>query len=308
MNEIEIQDSIRRAALQEAAGGIGSIWIYGNAAQSKLAGLTVDISKMALQNNSESVETILGELVNNINSLTLDDKPHRASARRKSYQSILKCMDELTVQLRLRQAQLLKSLAIYDRMQNTIAECRKELDVYIEVGNEVLADKRKSEVFSSEEIDASDQKYWAERFQRKLEELRTCFVIASQSEVQLGLMKQNCAVLSEKIGASLATTIPIWRNQTALAMGIEEQIEENTVQYKLQKAANQTLKNGNRQIKERLKVLKKTGNSRIDKATLDKLNTQLKVAFSDMAAIERESKRKAEELQRDLAQPVMIQK
>ena len=241
MNEAEY-NRIQIAAKNEIHDDVSSIWVFGNLAQDKLVEFSRVISNTVLTDELD-IQALLTNTINKLQALSIDNQTLFGKvlpSKRQRYTDVLNVIDHLTIQLRLRQAQLLKNLTIYEQMEELIGHCQKELEIYIDVGEAKLSEKEISEQDSVFSLNNQDS--WGEHFQRKLNELRTSLIVSSQSELQLKLMKQNCSCLAEKIGEVLSTTIPVWRNQAALLLELDNYKKGSLNQTDVNKATEQTIR------------------------------------------------------------------
>ena len=291
-------ERIRKKAEKESHGDIDSIWIYGNEAQSKMSDFSRTIADTLSYGNGEETERILNSAIENLENTVMEDHKGilgKNTVKRKiRYRETLTCIDRMTVELRVRQAQLLKDVSIFDQMKDLILECRCELEIYIEVG-----EKRIEEIMK--ELLDSEQDEWHTCFERKISELRTTHIIAMQSETQVDLMKRNHLVLIEKIGAAINNTIPLWRNQATVAFGLESYEKSNDFQNSIIAVTTKMAGKNNKKAKKILRKIAGSTSKDMYMNEIRKLSMQLECTLSDLRTVEQEAQQSTESMRNTIS-------
>lgn len=313
---------------------------YGAKAQSKISQFSDSVLEGVKTRNAGEVGDLLANLVGEIKSFDSDITNDNKGLFGKLFSSAKKELDTLTAkyskietnidgiekQLENHKLQMLKDIAIYDEMYDKNLEYFKEISLYIiagerkldELKNTVLPELRKKAQESGEQLDAQkvqDMENTINRFEKKIYDLKTTRVISIQMAPQIRLLQNNEQELVEKIQSSLTNTIPLWKNQIVLALGINnakqalgaQQAVTNLTNDMLQKNS-ELLKQGSVQVAQEservivdVETLKKTNQDIIE--TLDKIieihengRTQRQEAEVELQNIEKELKDKMIEI------------
>ena len=134
---------------------------------------------------------------------------------RKRCTKVAARVDESARALRAAQRALMKDAALLDQLYAAIQECVRDLEIYLEAGRRALAAAPARGGGAGAHVDIA-----RERFERKLHDLDLSHMVALQTGAQMRLLQRSQQALVEKIQATLTTTIPLWQNQTALALGL----------------------------------------------------------------------------------------
>ena len=221
---------------------------------------------------------------------------------------------------------MLKDITLFDGMYEKNLEFFKEISLYIiagekkleELREKVLPELQEKAKASGEQLDiqkVNDMENIINRFEKKIYDLKTTRLISIQMAPQIRLLQSNEAELVEKIQSSITNTIPLWKNQMVLALGInrakaalESQKAVSNLTNEMLKKNSETLKQGSIQIAEEseraivdIETLKKTNQDIIE--TLDKVveihkNGRIKRQESEkeLEALEKELKEKMLEI------------
>ena len=144
----------------------------------------------------------------------------------KKYNDVLVYMDKMELALKLQEAQLIKDSKLFEELSRCIDETLSSLQTAISYGNDVVNQKPKGPI-------SDDIKEWYERLSKRLEDLGISHTVALQTKAQMKLMLGNDAQLIDKIMGAVSGTIPIWRNQITLLLGIEKMNRNLEIQTKV---------------------------------------------------------------------------
>lgn len=216
-------------------GNSDSILLFGCEAQQQLRELSKTIANQLLYNNAD-LEYVIQDIVNeiddfqnfNVNKTGIfrkNQKKKRADLIKK-YNSILEYMNKLELSLKLQEAQLLKESKIYEETGKCIQTTTEKLGELISYGENVLNKQLYAE-------DSEDIKRWYERLARRLEDLRISYTVLLQCKLQIDLMLDNSDKLIDKIVETITGTLPVWRNQVTILLGIEHITANQVIQNKL---------------------------------------------------------------------------
>lgn len=269
---------------------------YGTGAQKDISSFSDDIlSKVRSKDTGEAGELMRNLLVK-VNDVGVSDltknsvfgsvrsKLKKFSAR---YQKMEGQIDEIANNLDKQRVTLLNDINMYDTMYQKNLDYFKELDLYIRAGKEELQHvqtevipKLREQVAQSTDPMApqvvKDYEDSANRFEKKLYDLELSRTISLQMAPQIRLIQSNDRELAEKIQTSILNTIPIWKNQIVLAIGLARQKEALEMQRAVTDTTNELLKKNAELLKQQsVDVAKESERGIVDIETLEKVNTDL---------------------------------
>lgn len=231
------QDIVIEKGMQDKLyiGNSDSILLFGYEAQQQLRELSKTIVNQLLYNNAD-LEYVIQDIINeiddfqnfNVNKTGIfrkNQKKKRADLIKK-YNSILEYMNKLELSLKLQEAQLLKESKIYEETGKCIQTTTEKLGELISYGKNVLNKQLHAE-------DSEDIKRWYERLARRLEDLRISYTVLLQCKLQIDLMMDNSDKLIDKIVETITGTLPVWRNQITILLGVEHITANQVIQNKL---------------------------------------------------------------------------
>lgn len=270
-------------------GNFESIIMLGSEAQTQLRSFSKTISEILLNENGD-LDYLIHDIIKEIDQFQL-----KASAKRKisvlfgisrqrellikQYNSVLSYIDKMTISLQLQEAQLIKDSTIIQQMQKLIEVAIIDMENSIENGEELI---RKRDLTKKE--DSLDD--WYGRLERRLNDLKLSHTVLLQSEAQLKLMLDNNNKLIEKILSALSGTIPIWRNQLSLLLGIEKMNRNNEAQERIEKITEQFVRTNNKKVH---KKYNRKHYKEIDIEKIKKTNNKLLQSLNELAATEENS-------------------
>ena len=297
---------------------------YGAAAQKNVA----EFSESALA----SVRTKdLGEIGDSLATLVsqLDDfgkgeeqkglfgffkkSENKIEVMKAKYSKVETNVDAISRQLEQHQVSLLKDVAVLDQMYELNLKYYKELTMYIIAGKKRLADARANELpqlkakaeqtGSQEDAQAyNDYVQLCDRFEKKLHDLELTRMISIQMGPQTRLLQNNDTLLVEKIQSSLVNTIPLWKSQMVLAMGLEHNKQAVAAQNRVSEMTNELLqKNADMLKMGTIEVAKEAERGVVDIETLQHTNEQLISTLDEVMNIQREGKEKRKAAEAELA-------
>ena len=211
--------------------------------------------------------------------------------------------------LQQHQVRLLKDSAMLDKMYEQNLAYFKELTMYILAGKKRLAEVRATEVEAlhqkaeqsglAEDAQAyNDLVSLCDRFEKKLHDLELTRMVSIQMGPQTRLLQNNDTQMIEKIQSSLVNTIPLWKSQMVLALGMEHSRQATAAQNAVTEMTNELLKKNADTLKMgTIATAKEAERSIVDIETLQHTNQQLISTLDEVARIQKEgaAKRKAAE-------------
>ena len=213
-------------------------------------------------------------------------------------------VDKIVQQLEQHQRTLLKDVATLDQMYEQNLKYYKDLTMYILAGklrledlrtNELPARKARAEQTGAQE-DAqayNDLAQMCERFEKKIHDLELTRVISIQMGPQTRLLQNNDTLMVEKIQSSLVNTIPLWKSQMVLALGLEHSRQAVAAQNAVAEMTNELLKKNADLLKTgTVSTAREAERSIVDLETLQHTNEQLISTLDEMVAIQKEGREK----------------
>ena len=296
---------------------------YGAGAQQKIA----DFSESALQ----GVKTKdLGEISDMISDLTLKLKDFtteekkgffgffkktgsKIEALKVRYSSAEKAVDGIVESLENHQIVLMKDIATLDRMYELNLQYFKELTMYIAAGKKRIKHERevtlaqmraKAEATKAPEDAqaANDFENQILRFERKIHDLELTRTICMQMAPQIRLIQNNNSMMTEKIQSVIVSTIPLWKNQMVLALGIQHSTEAMEAQRAVTDMTNELLRKNADTLKQgTVDIARESERGIVELETLQYTNQQLIETLDEVQKIQDEGKVKRAEAERELA-------
>ena len=226
------------------------------------------------------------------------------SALRVKYDKAEKNVERVVKALKDNQMRLMKDNATLDKMYDMNIVYFKELTMYILAGKKKLAEVQNTElpalVAKAEETGrpedaqaARDLEERIVRFERKLSDLELTRVIAMQTAPQIRMVQNNEIAMIEKIQTTLVNTIPLWKNQMVLSLGIANAADAVKAQNAVNKTTNELLrKNADMLQSSTTQIAEETERGIVDIETLQHTNETLIQTFDDVLRIQQEGRQK----------------
>ena len=296
---------------------------YGAAAQKNIA----DFSQNAL-NNVRTKD--LGQVGEALSSLVVElktfgeeeksgifgffqKKKKEAMALKASYDKAEANVDKIVAVLENHQLTLMKDIAMLDQMYELNTKYYKELTMYILAGKKAL-DKARNETLAQLQQTATQtktqeaaQKYndyanLCNRFEKKLHDLELTRMVSIQMGPQTRLIQNNDALMLEKIQSSLVNTIPLWKSQMVLALGLEHSRQAAAAQGAVSDMTNQLLqKNAEMLHMGTVEAARESERGIVDLETLQHTNQQLIATLDEVMEIQTQGAQKRREAEVELA-------
>ena len=293
---------------------------YGAAAQKNIASFSENALASVRTKDLGAIGDDLAELVTELKGFDAEEekkgflglfkKPVDALEQMKTkYTSAEKNVEKIVAALEAHQVTLMKDVAMLDQMYALNEKYYKELTMYIVAGKKRLADVRANELEElrkkAEESNSPDaaQEYndyvnLINRFEKKIHDLELTRQISVQMGPQTRLLQNNDTLMIEKIQSSLVNTIPLWKSQMVLALGLEHSKEATKAQQEVTELTNAMLKKNADILKtSTIATAKAAERSIIDIETLQHTNRQLIATLDEVMKIQTEgaAKRKSAE-------------
>lgn len=299
---------------------INMILQYGAAAQKSVAGFSENALNSVRTKDLGSVGEELSHLVVELKGFGAGEEKkglaglfkksgNRIETMKAQYSKVEANVDKIAQSLENHQITLLKDVAMFDQMYELNLKYYKELTMYILAGKKRLEEVRAGELEDlrkkaeqsglAEDAQAyNDLANLCTRFEKKIHDLELTRVVSVQMGPQTRLLQNNDTLMIEKIQSSLVNTIPLWKSQMVLALGLEHSRQATAAQSAVTEMTNELLKKNAEALKMgTIATAKEAERSIIDIETLQHTNEQLISSLDEVMNIQREgaAKRKAAE-------------
>ena len=318
-----------RRAIEEIAQKIDlnntdHVLLYGSDAQKKIADFSDSALATVRTNDTGEVGEMLVKLVNEIKGFgDSAEKPKglgglfwnakkAVSDMQTKYDKVEVNVDAIASSLEGYQVQLLKDISLFNHLYDMNTEYFKELTMYILAGKKRLAEVRSTELEAlrkkaeqsglAEDAQAyNDLVNLCNRFEKKLHDLELTRMVSVQMGPQTRLLQNNDTLMIEKIQSSLVNTIPLWKSQMVLALGMEHGRQATAAQNAVTEMTNDLLKKNADTLKMgTIATAKEAERSIIDIETLQHTNQQLISTLDEVLNIQKEGAAKRKEAEVEL--------
>lgn len=297
---------------------------YGAGAQKKIA----DFSEAALDNVKSKdlgeVGQILSEVVVELKSIEVEEEEkglfglfkksvNRVEGIKAKYAKAETNVNQICKALQNHQIQLLKDIALLDKMYDLNTTYFKELTMYIMAGKRklarvqqeelpVLLDKAAKSGLPEDAQAANDLSSMLNRFEKKLHDLELTRMISIQMAPQIRLVQNNDTLMTEKIQSTLVNTIPLWKSQMVLAIGISHSEQAAKAQREVTDMTNDLLKKNAEVLKTAtIQTAKESERGIVDMETLKKTNESLITTLDEVVRIQADGRTKRREAEVELS-------
>ncbi len=221
-------------------------------------------------------------------------------------------VEKIARSLEQHQVTLMKDIAMFDQMYELNLKYYKELTMYIIAGKKRLAEvqateleelRKKAEASgAAEDAQAyNDLAQMCNRFEKKLHDLELTRIVSIQMGPQTRMLQNNDTLMVEKIQSSLVNTIPLWKSQMVLALGLENSRKATAAQTAVTNATNELLKRNADMLKMgTIATAKEAERSIIDIETLQHTNQQLISTLDEVIQIQKDGAQKRKEAEVEL--------
>lgn len=296
---------------------------FGAPAQTKISKFSDEVLNNVKTKKLGAVGDLLADLAGEIKSfdggVDINMKPSLFNSIKKQikrlmarYSKVETNINKIERELEGHKVQMMKDIAIFDQMYEKNIEYFKELSLYIIAGNKKL-EQLKNEVLpalhqkaeeTGEQNDAqayNDMINIVNRFEKKLYDLKTTRIISIQMAPQIRLIQNNDTELVDKIQSSLINTIPLWKNQMIIALGLANANKALEAQKKVTDLTNDMLVKNSELLKQgTVKIAKESERGIVDLETVKKTNQDLMDTIDSLIKIHEEGAQKRAEAEGEL--------
>lgn len=296
---------------------------YGAAAQNKMASFSETALNNVRTKDLGEVGKLMTDLIGELKSIddSDDDKGIHLFRKAKDKTETIKAryakvetnVDHITEVLEGHQMTLMKDIAMLDEMYERNLNNFKELSLYIIAGKKRLKQARDVELaalkqkavtsgLAEDAQAANDFMSLCDRFEKKLHDLELSKTVSLQMGPQIRLIQNNDILMTEKIQSSIVNTIPLWKSQMILALGLEHSTEAMKAQAAVSEMTNALLKKNAETLKQgSIGVAKESERGIIDIETLKQTNESLISTLDEVVKIQDEGREKRREAEKELA-------
>lgn len=295
---------------------------YGAGTQKKMADFSETALDKVRSKDLGEVGDLLSNVVTELKGFDAEEEKglfgffkkgkNKIEALKTRYAKVETNIENICKVLEGHQVQLLKDIAVMDKMYDTNLTYFKELTMYILAGKKKLAATRDGELAQllqkakvsglPEDVQAAkDLESRCGRFEKKLHDLELTRTISIQTAPQIRMVQGNNTLMVEKIQSTLVNTIPLWKSQMVLALGVAHSQEAVKAQREVTDMTNQLLRKNAETLKmATVDTAKETERGIVDIETLQHTNQTLISTLDEVMNIQQEGRRKRAEAEAEL--------
>ncbi len=319
----EEREMITAFASQIELNNSSLIMQYGAGAQKKIADFSGTALDKVQTKDLGEVGNMLSSVVTELKSFDVDDEPkgllsffkktaNKVTALQAKYDKAENNVAKITTALEDAQITLLKDVAMLDKMYELNLTYFKELSMYILAGKKrlekaqneelpALIEKSKASGLPEDAQAANDFANLINRFEKKVHDLELTRAISLQMAPQIRLVQSNDTLMAEKIQSTLVNTIPLWKSQMVLALGVSHSAQAAEAQQEVTNMTNELLKKNAATLKmATIETAKETERGIVDIETLKTTNQALISTFDEVIKIQSDGRKKRAEAELEL--------
>ena len=295
---------------------------YGVGAQKKMADFSDTALNSVRTQDLGEVGDMLASVVTELRGFDLEDekglrglfkrKANKLEGLRAKYDQVEGNIDKTVKVLQTHQMKLMKDSAMLDKLYDMNLEYFKELSMYILAGKKRLQEVREGELAQlvakaqasgrTEDAQAAqDLAAKCDRLEKKISDLQLTRTIALQTAPQIRLVQNSETVMIEKIQTTIVNTIPLWKGQMVLALGIQNSTEAVKAQRAVTDMTNELLrKNADMLHQTTVDIARETERGVVDIETLKHTNEQLIKTFDEVVQVQQEGRAKRQQAEAEM--------
>ncbi len=290
---------------------------YGAGTQKKMA----DFSETALENvrtkDLGEVGTLLGNVVQELKDFDEEEErgffgifkkqANKIQNLKAKYAKTEANINQICKVLENHQVKLMKDIALLDKMYELNLTYFKELTMYILAGKKKLKEVREGQLadmtmkaqrsaLAEDAQAARDMESMCQRFEKKIHDLELTRMVSIQTAPQIRLVQNNDTVMVEKIQSTIVNTIPLWKSQMVLALGVAHSTQAAKAQREVTDMTNELLRKNAETLKmATIETAKESERGIVDMETLKATNESLISTLDEVMNIQQEGRRKRQE-------------
>ena len=303
-----------------------SLLQYGNAAQKNIADFSDSVLSSTRTKDAGEVGGLLKELVTNAREFEHVEEGGSFLSKIPIVGSMVKKADDMKMRydkistqiarieggLENAKQKMMKDIVLYDTLYEKNLEYFKQLEIYIRAGEEKVAEMRQQTLPKLEAQAAvsnnpmaaqvvQDFKGTLDRFEKKVTDLKITKTIAVQTAPQLRLIQNNDKILADRVQSAIYNTIPLWKNQMVIALGLSQQQNVLKMQQRVNDMTNELLKKNAEMLKQNsIGTAKENQRSIVDIETVKKVNDELIATIQETVRIQDEGHTKRMAAEKEL--------
>lgn len=295
---------------------------YGSGTQKKMA----DFSETALEKvrtkDLGEIGDLLSDVVKELKDFDEEEEKgffgifkkasNRIQSLKAKYSKAETNVNKICSVLESHQIQLLKDVAILDKMYELNLTYFKELTMYILAGKKKLQEVRETKLrqlidkarctgLAEDAQAAKDLEAMCARFEKKIHDLELTRTISIQTAPQIRLVQSNDTLMAEKIQSTVVNTIPLWKSQMLLALGVEHSAQAAAAQREVTDMTNELLKRNAEKLKmATIETAQESERGIVDIETLKVTNESLITTLDEVMRIQQEGRQKRKEAEQEM--------
>ena len=300
-----------------------AVLTYGVGSQKKIAEFSENALERVKTKDLGEIGDMLAGVVGEIRSLEIDEEDkgffglfkksgNKLANMKAKYDKVEVNVNNISKALEDHQVTLMKDVLMLDKMYELNMNYYKELSMYIMAGKKRLERannielpeliKKADETGLPEDTQkAKDFSQMINRFEKKIHDLELTKTVSLQMAPQIRLIQNNDSMMSDKIQSTIVNTIPLWKNQMAIAIGLKHSTDAAKAQRAVSDMTNELLKKNAETLKAAtIETAKESERGIIDIETLKSTNKTLISTFDEVIKIQDEGRKKRKEAEAEL--------
>ena len=317
----QVDDFVKRIDISNSQ----AVMNYGAGTQKKMADFTEKALDNARSKDLGEVGDMITSLLGQLKGLNQEEEEkgflgffkkgtNKLNNMKAKYAEVETNVTAISNELEKHQIQLMKDVAVLDQMYELNLNYFKELSMYILAGKRKLKQARETELKALQEKAqrtglqedaqaARDYSEMCDRFEKKLYDLDLTRMVAMQTGPQIRMIQNSNTVMAEKIQSTIVNTIPLWKNQMVIAIGLKHSTDAAKAQREVSDMTNELLKKNAESLKiATIESAKEAERGIVDMETLKHTNEMLISTMDEVLTIQSEGKQKRREAEAELAQ------
>ena len=319
----QILDFSKQIDIRNTQGVIG----YGSGVQKKMADFSESVLQNVRTNDLCEVGGMLSDVMLDLKSFNPDEEEKKGGFlglfRKQSrkieelkagYDRASVNVDKVSSALQQQEIKLLKDVDMLDKMYASNLEYYKQLTMYIAAGKQKISDvklndlpaakaKAQASGLAEDAQAAKDLEDQLTRFEKKIYDLELTRAVALQTAPQIRMIQNNDTMMVEKIQSTIVNTIPLWKNQMVLALGLNDSLVAAHAENEVNNMTNQLLRQNAAKLKQTtIETAKASERGVVDIETLKETNQSLISTLDEVAKIQSEGRQKRAEAENELQQ------
>ncbi|MBR4887667.1 MAG: toxic anion resistance protein [Clostridia bacterium] len=296
---------------------------YGSAAQKKIANFSDTALDSVRTKDLGVIGDDLSNLIVELKGFEIEEEDNgffgffkkagnKLQGLKAKYEKAEVNVDRITETLENHQIQLLKDIAMLDKMYEMNLDYHKELSMYILAGKKRLQQVRSEDVaaavakanrtgLAEDAQAANDLAAMCDSFEKKIHDLELTRIVSVQMSPQIRLLQNNDKLMAEKIQSTIVNTIPLWKSQMVLALGVEHSAQAMKAQRAVTDMTNELLRKNAEMLKmSTIETAKESERGIVDMETLRNTNQSLISTLDEVMKIQEEGRQKRRAAEQEL--------